>query len=74
MSRCSSARERARVASVWLSIPPHDVAEDKLNAEFAEHCPLEVDLAIQAERRRAWAAWPGMSDFPRSCATAPGRG
>ncbi|CAE8646643.1 unnamed protein product, partial [Polarella glacialis] len=22
--------------------------EDKLNAEFAEHCPLEVDLAIQA--------------------------
>eukprot|EP00421_Protoceratium_reticulatum_P046054 CAMPEP_0168439522 /NCGR_PEP_ID=MMETSP0228-20121227/42508_1 /TAXON_ID=133427 /ORGANISM="Protoceratium reticulatum, Strain CCCM 535 (=CCMP 1889)" /LENGTH=616 /DNA_ID=CAMNT_0008453799 /DNA_START=218 /DNA_END=2069 /DNA_ORIENTATION=- len=22
--------------------------EDKLNAEFAEHCPLEVDLAVQA--------------------------
>jgi len=22
--------------------------EDKLNAEFAEHCPLEIDLAIQA--------------------------
>eukprot|EP00928_Gymnodinium_smaydae_P012460 TRINITY_DN14514_c2_g7_i2.p1 TRINITY_DN14514_c2_g7~~TRINITY_DN14514_c2_g7_i2.p1 ORF type:complete len:728 (-),score=133.14 TRINITY_DN14514_c2_g7_i2:1011-3194(-) len=22
--------------------------EDKMNAEFAEHCPLEVDLAIQA--------------------------
>mmetsp|Transcript_51289 Transcript_51289/g.135511 ORF Transcript_51289/g.135511 Transcript_51289/m.135511 type:complete len:396 (+) Transcript_51289:2-1189(+) len=22
--------------------------EDKLNAEFAEHCPLEVDMAIQA--------------------------
>merc|ERR1719401_1213599 len=22
--------------------------EDKINAEFAEHCPLEVDLAIQA--------------------------